>query len=472
MSHRDKECRTGSKTYAQELVAAIDGLLSDVDWKDLRFRKDCHWAARGLVTAALVWACSSKTALKDRFNQALRIAKRLGRRFAPAKTSYQAFIKLLVCWTPELRERLVSAFQFLMKRRFPELFLLAGYLVLAADGSKVKLARTRSNEKRYSPNTRGQKGKKRRKANRARRRARSRQAQLQQAKDKKADSPQMALTLLYHVMLRLPWDWRLGPSDVSEREHLREMIAHLPPDALVVADCGFFGYDFWSELLASGRQFVIRVGGNVRLLKKLGVVSESHGTIYLWPDKMAKRKQTPLVLRLVMVHDGRQPWYLVTSVRNPKRLSDRQVADIYRKRWRIELFFRHFKQTFGRTKLRSPRRSTPNAKPSGHSWDCGPCCCTLRSNTSRRTAACTALAWLACSGHSARRLTSTSAARKRENPSPNNSSRPSSILTADETGLAATTLARNMRARQNHHASPAPHVRSANSLATLCHNEP
>lgn len=353
MPHRDKECRTGSKTYAQELVAAIDGLVSKVDWGGIRFRKDCQWAVRGLVTAALVWACSSKTALEGRFTQAMRIARRLGRRVAPVKTSYQAFIKLLVRWTPQLRERLVLAFQSLMERQFPKLFRLAGYLVLAADGSKLKLARTQSNEQRYSPNTRGKKGKKRRKADRARRRPRSRQARLQQAKAKKADSPQMALTLLYHVMLRLPWDWRLGPSDVSEREHLRAMIAALPRDVLVVADCGFFGYDFWSELLSSGRQFVIRVGGNVRLLKKLGVASESQGTIYLWPDKMAKRQQMPLVLRLVVVHDGRQPWYLVTSVRNPKRLSDRQVAEIYTRRWRIELFFRHFKQTFNRTKLRS-----------------------------------------------------------------------------------------------------------------------
>jgi hypothetical protein len=131
------------------------------------------------------------------------------------------------------------------------------------------------------------------------------------------------------------------------------MLAQLPTNTLIVADCGFFGYEFWSELLASGRQFVIRVGGNVRLLKKLGAVSESNGTIYLWPNKMAKRKQPPLVLRLVEINDGRMPWYLVTSVRDPKRLSDRQVGDIYRRRWRIELFFRHFKQTFGRAKLRS-----------------------------------------------------------------------------------------------------------------------
>lgn len=40
-------------------------------------------------------------------------------------------------------------------------------------------------------------------------------------------------------------------------------------------------------------------------------------------------------------------------MRDSRRLSDRQVAEIYRRRWGIELFFRHFKQTFHRSKLRS-----------------------------------------------------------------------------------------------------------------------
>ena len=56
---------------------------------------------------------------------------------------------------------------------------------------------------------------------------------------------------------------------------------------------------------------------------------------------------------MVVVHDGKNPWYLVTSVLDEKRLSDKQVAAIYRLRWGIEVFYRHFKQTFERHKLRS-----------------------------------------------------------------------------------------------------------------------
>lgn len=158
---------------------------------------------------------------------------------------------------------------------------------------------------------------------------------------------------MWHAGTGLPWDWRTGPSDSSERAHLREMIDALPNDALVTADAGFVGYDYWKALLEGGRDFVIRVGGNVRLLKKLGHVRESQGTVYLWPDRNARRSQPPLALRLVVVHDGRQSWSLITSVRSASRLSDRQIAELYRKRWGIELFYRHFKQTFGRRKLRS-----------------------------------------------------------------------------------------------------------------------
>jgi DDE family transposase len=350
MSHRDRDCRSSFGVGAQELSKAVEWLLAEIEWKSIRFRCDCGWTARALATAGLLWAWSCDATLRERLQQALEVARRIGGRGVPQGTSYQAFIKLLVRWTEPLRFEMFCALRTRMEREFPGQFRIAGFVVLAGDGSKIELPRTESNEARFSPaKTRPQRKKQRRRG----RRARSRKAQQQRAREKKADSPQLALTTLFHVGLRLPWDWRIGPSDESEREHLRDMISDLPPDALITADCGFVGYDFWQALLDSGREFVIRVGGNVRLLKQLGVVRESPGTIYLWPDKAAKRGRSPLVLRLVVVQGARHPWYLVTSVREPKRLSDRQVAEIYRQRWGIELFFRHFKQTFGRGKLRS-----------------------------------------------------------------------------------------------------------------------
>jgi hypothetical protein len=158
---------------------------------------------------------------------------------------------------------------------------------------------------------------------------------------------------MWHVGCGLPWDWRIGPADSSERAHLLEMLADLPANSLVAADAGFVGYEYTQAILASGRQLLIRVGANVKLLKKLGYARESQQTVYLWPDRQAQRSQPPLVLRLVVAHNGKHPVYLVTSVLSQARLSDAQVIELYARRWGIELFYRHLKQTFQRRKLRS-----------------------------------------------------------------------------------------------------------------------
>ena len=95
------------------------------------------------------------------------------------------------------------------------------------------------------------------------------------------------------------------------------------------------------------------MGSNVTLLKKLGYARERNGVVYLWPDRAAEKRLPPLVLRLVVVSTGRHPVYLVTSVMNSRVFSDEQVAAVYRRRWGIEVYYRHCKQTFERRKLRS-----------------------------------------------------------------------------------------------------------------------
>jgi hypothetical protein len=108
---------------------------------------------------------------------------------------------------------------------------------------------------------------------------------------KKANTPQMWLTLLWHVGTGLPWAWKTGPSDSSERAHVQEMLGELPEKSLITADAGFVGYDFWKDILNSEHHFVARVGGNVSLLKNLGYARQHEHTVYLWPDCVAKKNQ-------------------------------------------------------------------------------------------------------------------------------------------------------------------------------------
>jgi hypothetical protein len=160
------------------------------------------------------------------------------------------------------------------------------------------------------------------------------------------------LTVLWHMGLGLPWDYRLGPGTASERAHLREMAADLPPGALVVADAGFVSYVLCRRLLRHGRHFLLRVGGNITLLKSLGYYHEERdGLVYLWPQD--HRRGRPLVLRLIVLPHGKQNVSLLTDVLDPAQLTDEEAATPFGMRWSEEVFYRSYKQTLQRRKLLS-----------------------------------------------------------------------------------------------------------------------
>ena len=350
MSHQDTHGHSGSAPHHQALKQALDWLLNPAPLSNVSFREDCTWTPKALIFAAMLWAWSDEKTLTDRFSVARKIVIAMAIRSRQPAKSYQAFLKMLKTWTLALTVALQSAFRHRMQADLAERFTVHGFQVFGVDGSRLELPRTESNEQRFSP---ASARRKRKPKTKHRRRARSKKAGANRAREKKVNSPQMWLTTMFHVGTGLPWDWRTGPSDSSEREHFLQMIQALPVGALITADAGFAGYEYWKALLERGRHLLIRVGANVRLLRKLGYVKQEDGVVYLWPDREAARNRPPLALRLVVARGGRHPVYLVTSVRDETVLSDEQVVEIYALRWGVELFYRHFKQTFERRKLRS-----------------------------------------------------------------------------------------------------------------------
>jgi Transposase DDE domain len=356
MSHQDRDGHTASSYNFQALHAAMHWLLPSATLFSIGFRADCTWSVLGFVYTALFWVWSDEDTITGRFATARKICiKILGRSArgqggkVPA-SSYQAFMKMLRNWTPRLVLEVSKLLRQRMIQTWGNRFTIAGFIPFGTDGTRLELSRTKSNEKRFSP----KRARKLRKSKGAKRRKpASRKERAEESRRKKTNSPQMWLTTMWHMMTGLPWDWRTGPSDSSEREHALQMVASLPANALVVADAGFVGYLFWKTLLESNRHFLVRVGGNVRLLKDLGYVRQKRGIVYVWPDQMAAANQPPLVLRLVVINDGKKTWYLVTSVLDQKRLSDRQLGELYALRWGIEVFYRSFKQTFARRKMLS-----------------------------------------------------------------------------------------------------------------------
>ncbi len=102
--------------------------------------------------------------------------------------------------------------------------------------------------------------------------------------------PQAFITAIAEVHTGLLWDWRLDRARASEKHHLLDMIPDLPDDALLLADAGFVGLPIWEKLNTEGKHFLIRVGGNVHLLKDLWPKTKAGGATSSTPGQRTPTK--------------------------------------------------------------------------------------------------------------------------------------------------------------------------------------
>ncbi len=345
MSHQDRKSQQQIVVNHQVLREVIAWLLPSAMFAGMHVRKGSKWKPQMLATAALFLAVSDRPTLGERFDHTRKIIKKIFRRQPEPGRTYRGFMKMLNKWHVRLLLSVVCELRLRMQQELQEQFQIAGFTVFAGDGSRVRTPRTKSNQQAYSAQRKQKRNRKqskqgksqsarKRKAQAAKRRKMTKQSTA--AIEKKTSTTQIWLTLLWHVGTGLPWSWRSGAADSSEPHQLLEMLGEMPKNSLMTADAGFVGYEFWKAILDVGHDFVIRVGANVKLIKQLGYAREYDHTVYLWPDKAAKNKMPPLVLRLIVIHDGKQPVYLVTSATKTE-MSDKQAIEIYRYRWGIEI---------------------------------------------------------------------------------------------------------------------------------------
>jgi hypothetical protein len=199
------------------------------------------------------------------------------------------------------------------------------HLAFGADGTKADAPRTRANQKGLKIGGKNKSG------------------------------PQQLLVTLMHVGTGLPWSWRRGPATASERGLLREQLNTLPAGALLLMDAGFTGYALLRTILAGGHQVLVRAGANVTLLRKLGWrIKEKRDMVYLWPARAQEEGGEPLVLRCLVVVDGRnRRMCLLTSLLDDADLTLAEAVELYHRRWGIEVLYRGLKQTLGRRKMLS-----------------------------------------------------------------------------------------------------------------------
>lgn len=315
--------RTGT-CYPQSLKAAISRFLPCSVFAQRLPRE--RWCERyvAIVMVLISWSCAAS--LTERFEQSRRsLVEMFAGRRRPGRT-YQGLIEAVLRRNQGLAEKLKPHLQEQVRvvagRHWR--FKQRSWVVIGADGSKVECPKTSGNELAFG------------------------------CAGKSRSVPQQFVTTLIHLTTGLVWDFLTGSGLSCERQHLLSMLAKLPAEALIVADAGFTGFAFLRSIVLSGggRHFLIRAGSNVRLLKKLGFALEERGsTVYLWPQEN-QRNQPPLVLRLIVLSDGRnRQIHLLSSVTDERQLSDREVGELYTLRWGVELYYRSLKQTLRRRKL-------------------------------------------------------------------------------------------------------------------------
>lgn len=344
-SKQEKRATSGVDQGAL-LKRALTWIVDPRIFADVSLHGNVSWLPHQLVMLAVLFAWSDAPQMTKCFEKAAKLSQKLFDMLAVE--TFQAMVRALVTYGPKLIPCVWARLQTLMEQVAPQFYRIGKWLPLAVDGSRFTTPRTKSNEQAFAAKKYGS-------GKMAKSRAKWKNKRKRSKKLSTPVKPQIWLTLIWHMGLKLPWCWKSGPSNSSERDHVVELIKSqkFPANTLFCGDAGFTGYEFWKAILDQGHHFLVRVGGNIRLLKNLGHTRKGDGVVCLWPNDVARRKQMPIMVRLIEVKNELGSMYLVTSVLSERQLSTSALKRLYPLRWGIELQFRAVKQTYGRGKLRS-----------------------------------------------------------------------------------------------------------------------
>lgn len=345
-----RQCRNSDRpTNGQSLGALLEWFLpNDQIFAKVKFHGNTAWKPVHLVRLALCWAWSGARYVTDGFTEALEYNQTISG--DSSLSTYQGFMKALVTWTSRFVDLLFPLLQKRMEEIGGRFWRIHGWVPIAFDGSRSTAPRTEKNEKAFCAANYG-KGKTAR--YRKKKTKGMRRTQIEKNKPQ-PQAPQAWITLLWHMGLRLPCMWRLGPSNSSERDHVLEMLngGCFAAMTLFCGDAGFIGYPLWSKIVQRNADFLVRVGANVNLLKDYANFSRlSKGLVLCWPKTAMAAKQPPLRLRLVKARIGKTKVWLLTSVLDPADLTQKHMIQLYKMRWGIEIEFRGLKQTLDCAKL-------------------------------------------------------------------------------------------------------------------------
>jgi hypothetical protein len=120
--------------------------------------------------------------------------------------------------------------------------------------------------------------------------------------------------------------------------------------ATYVFDLGYYDYRWWAKLDAAGCRIVTRFKKNtpLSLLKALRVPKGSNilsDRIGFLPERQKNNRQNPFANAVREVRVKTDTGKVLRILSNDLDAKAKDIADLYKRRWAIELFFRWIKQT-------------------------------------------------------------------------------------------------------------------------------
>jgi len=311
------------------------------------FHGNIKWVPEQLTAQALIWSWQDSKNVTEAFDKTLEVCEHIG--LAKGAANYTRFMNSLSRYRTVIGERLRLRLQELAEEVGGRFFRTERWVLIGFDGSRTTAPRTVANETAFcAPNYgHGISAKSKKK--------KSKGFRLQRSEQREPQTPQVWITMMWHMGLRLPWSWRLGPSNSSERWHVQEILTqeNFPAKTLFCGDAGFVGYPLWKSIMEKRSDFIIRGGANVSLLSEHARIERlPDGIVLCWPKDRVAAGDPPLKLRLVQVKVGKTKMWILTSVLDRQKLTKKQIVRYYKMRWGIEIEYRGLKQTIDKHKLR------------------------------------------------------------------------------------------------------------------------